>query len=90
MNHREERQFSIHLHLAAEFGADYEGDEDGYAWFERFESVLKPRLVKAVFDALRSEPGWRVVPAPRGVDPTTAVEISVELSRGGSADPDRR
>ena len=82
MIHREERGFSIQLHLAAEFSEDYDGEEDGYAWFERFESVLKPRLVKAVFDALRSDPGWKVISAPRGVDPSVGVEISVERAVG--------
>jgi hypothetical protein len=83
--HREERGFSIHLHLAAEFSEDYEGDEDGYAWFERFETVLKPRVVKAVFEALRSDPGWKVISAPRGMDPSVGVEIAVERAVGSPA-----
>jgi len=75
--HREERQFSIELSVSAEFPAEYEGDEDGFAWFEHFDQGLKPRLVAAVFDALRADPNWRAVAAPRGRDPERAVEISV-------------
>jgi hypothetical protein len=77
MTHREEREFSIHLHLSAEFAADYEGDDDGYAWFDRFEGELKPRLIRALFDALQQAPGWQAVAAPRGRDPELALEIDV-------------
>ncbi len=79
MDHREEREFEIHLHLAACFADDYEGDEDGYAWHELFQRELKPRLVAAVFDALRSHPRFRALAAPRGRDPEQALEIDVEL-----------
>ena len=75
--HREERSFSVELHLVAEFDDDYEGDEDGYAWFSRFEQELGPKLVAAVFDAVRTTPGWAARAAPRGRDRSTAVEIEV-------------
>jgi hypothetical protein len=75
--HREEREFSIVVHVAAEFDDDYTGEQDGFVWHEAFEHGLKPRLVAAVFDALRAEPGWRAVAAPRGRDPERAIEIDV-------------
>jgi hypothetical protein len=75
--HREERSFSIELHLVAEFDDAYEGDDDGYAWFERFERELKPALVRGVFEAVRGAPDWTAVAAPRGRDPGVAVEIEV-------------
>jgi hypothetical protein len=75
--HREEREFSIVLHVAAEFDDDYTGDQDGFVWHEQFEHGLKPRLVAAVFDALRAQPGWRAVAAPRGRDPERAIEIEL-------------
>ena len=75
--HREERQYSIVFHVSAEFGDDYEGDEDGFAWYETFERTLKPRLAAAVFDALRAEPRFRAVAAPRGLDPERALEIDL-------------
>jgi hypothetical protein len=78
--HREEREFSIILHLGASFDESYEGDDDGFVWFEqRFEGELKPRLLRAVFDVLRSDPRFVARAAPRGRDPDHAVEIDVEL-----------
>jgi hypothetical protein len=86
MTHHEERDFTIHLHLGAEFPDDYEGEEDGFAWLERFEGELKPRLLSAVFDALHKAPGWRAVAAPRGRDPELALEIEVKrVIQGDSA-----
>lgn len=90
MRYREERTFTVQLHLTAEFDDGYEGEEDGYAWFERFEGTVKPRLVRAVFDALRSDPGWKVTAAPRGRDPDEFLEIDVERTAGalpGSGTP---
>jgi hypothetical protein len=75
--HREEREFSIVVHVAAEFDDDYSGEQDGFVWHEAFEHGLKPRLVAAVFDALRADPGWRAVAAPRGRDPERAIEIEL-------------
>ena len=37
MPYREERSFSIEVSLVAEFDDAYEGEEDGFAWFERFD-----------------------------------------------------
>ncbi len=52
--HREEREFSIILHLGASFDESYEGDEDGFSWLkERFDGDLKPRLLRAVFNVLQ-------------------------------------
>ena len=75
--HREEREFSIVLHLAADFDESYEGDEDGFAWHEHFEEVLKPRLVSAVLGVLQAEGSYRIVAAPRGRDPERTLEFSV-------------
>lgn len=76
--HREERDFSIVLNVSAEFPDDYTGDDDGFVWHERFERDLKPRLVAAIFDVLRADPGWQAVAAPTGRDPDLAVEIAVK------------
>ena len=82
MTHREERTFTIELHLRADFDEGYEGDEDGFAWHARFEEAVKPALLRAVFAALRSDPGWSVRSAPRGRDPGRVVEIDVERLTG--------
>ena len=78
MPYREERSYRVEIVLSAEFGEDYEGEEDGYAWHERFERVVRPRVVRAVLEALASDPGWRVVPATRGVSASDALEVRVE------------
>ena len=77
MPHKEEREFQITLHLSATFSDDYVGDDDGYAWFERWDHELRPRIVRAVFDAVRSDPRFAAVAAPRGRDPETAVDLEV-------------
>ena len=77
MNHREERQFVIQLNLSAEFGPDYEGDDDGFAWHEEFLAHARPKIIAAVFAALASDRGFRAVAAPRGRDPDSGVDIDV-------------
>jgi hypothetical protein len=82
MHHIEEREFVIQLHLSAEFAEDYEGEDDGYIWHERFDRTVRPRIIAAVIDALRAEPGWQVVPKPRGQDPSDAIDIEVRRVSG--------
>lgn len=84
MKHVEEREFSVHLHLIAEFPEDYSGEQDGYAWHRRFQQRLRPALLRAIAEALHTEPGVEVIPAPRGRNPEDAVEFNV------SFDPSRR
>ena len=79
MPHREEREFSITIHLSATFDDEYAGDDDGFAWHERFDREVRPRLVSAVFEALRSNPRYRAVAAPRGRDPGVGIDIDVAL-----------
>ncbi|MFO0566549.1 MAG: hypothetical protein U0263_12850 [Polyangiaceae bacterium] len=79
MEHREEREFRITIHLSAAFAADYDGDEDGFAWHEHFERELKPELVRAVFSVLRSDPRWAVRAAPRGRNPEETLELEAEF-----------
>jgi hypothetical protein len=79
--HREERDFSIHLHLSASFDDAYEGDDDGFVWFEKaFESDLKPALVRALFDVLRQDPRFQAVSAPRGREPSHGVDFDVAFT----------
>ena len=79
MSHREERTFTVTLHLSAEFADDYAGDDDGFAWHERFQQAVRPALVTAVFDALRAQPKFRSVAAPRGRDPESALDLDVSF-----------
>ncbi len=77
--HREERSYTVEVSLVAEFDDSYEGDEDGYAWYERFESVLKPRLTAAVSEALRADPRFTLLAAPRGKDPERTLELELRF-----------
>jgi hypothetical protein len=79
VSHREERTFTITLHLSADFADDYTGDDDGFAWHERFQQAVRPALVTAVFDALRAQPKFRAVAAPRGRDPESALDLDVSF-----------
>jgi hypothetical protein len=81
MNHREERDFAIHLHLSAEFGPDYEGDDDGFAWYEDFQRRVRPKVVAAIFTALAGDPSFRAVAAPRGRDPESGLDIDVSRAK---------
>jgi hypothetical protein len=77
VTHREEKSFTISLHLSADFADDYAGDDDGFVWHERFQQTLRPALVAAVYDALRRDPRFRAVSAPRGRDPEAALDLDV-------------
>ncbi|MBX3126749.1 MAG: hypothetical protein KF718_08520 [Polyangiaceae bacterium] len=79
MVHTEERQFSLTLHLCAEFDPSYDGEQDGYAWHARFERDVMPQLVRAVFDVLRTQPGYEVIAAPRGRPSGDALDIAVRV-----------
>jgi hypothetical protein len=77
--HREERSFSIELNLVAEFDESYEGEEDGFVWFERFESGLKQELTRAVTEALQKHPRFALLAAPRGKDPDRTLELELRF-----------
>ena len=79
MTHREEKTFSITLHLSADFADDYSGEEDGFAWHERFQGALRPALIAAVYEAIRADPRFHAVAAPRGRDPESALDLDVSF-----------
>ena len=60
-------------------GEEYEGDDDGYAWLEAWRERVRPRLLRAVFDALRSDDAFEALPASRGKNPEDEIEIAVRL-----------
>ncbi len=77
--HREEGGFVVRIELSADFDEDYEGDDDGYAWLEAWHARVRPRLVRAVFDQLRAEPGFAAIPVSRGKGPDEELEIAVRF-----------
>jgi hypothetical protein len=79
VTHREQKTFTITLHLSADFSDDYTGDEDGFVWHERFQQAVRPALIAAVHDALRTQPRFHAVAAPRGRDPESALDLDVSF-----------
>jgi hypothetical protein len=77
--HRERGGYVVRIELSADFDEDYEGDADGYAWLEAWRARVQPRLVRAVFEQLRAEAGFVVVPASRGKSPDEELEIAVHF-----------
>ncbi len=75
--HREEGGFVVRIELAADFAADYEGDDDGYVWLEGWRERVQPRVVRAIYDALRADPRFSAVPFSRGKSPSAEIEIAV-------------
>lgn len=77
--YREDGALTIRIELGAEFDESYEGDDDGYAWLEKFRKDVQPRVVRAVFEALRSDPAFAAVPVSRGRSPDDNVEVEVRF-----------
>lgn len=77
--HREEGALTIRVELSAEFGESYEGDDDGLVWLERFRREVQPKVVRAVFEALRSDASFDVIPVSRGRSPDENVDIEVRF-----------
>ncbi len=75
--HREEACFVVRIDLSAEFGEDYEGDDDGYVWLERWRTHVLPRLAATVMRELRADPSFSAVPVTRGKHPDDELEVAV-------------
>jgi hypothetical protein len=88
--HREEGSFVVRIELSAEFDEDYEGDDDGKAWLEAWRARVQPRLVRAVFEQLRAEPGFTAVPSSRGKSPEDEIEVAVVFDPRARTAPPRR
>ncbi len=87
--HREEGRFVVRVELSAEFGEEYEGDEDGYAWLQAWRERVQPRIARAVFAELRAERGYTAVPASRGRNPEEEIEIAVRFQPAAAAAGER-
>jgi hypothetical protein len=77
--HREAARFVVTIELSAEFGEDYEGDDDGYVWLERWRTHVQSRLAGAVMRELRSDPRFTALPVSRGKNPEDELEIAVRF-----------
>lgn len=75
--YQEEKTFTLRFSLEASFPDDYEGDEDNKAWVREWEALMKPELLKVVFDSLRRHPGWTSHIRNRGVSPSDEIEVAL-------------
>lgn len=69
----------MRIELSAEFGPDYEGDDDGYAWLADWRARIQPRIARAVMAEVRAEPRFSAVPTSRGKSPDEELEIDVRF-----------
>lgn len=81
----ENGEWLVRFTLEAKFPEAYEGDDDGYAWLQRFHEELRPRLVRAVFRELRATPGWEARVQNRGAPEERELEILVTPSSAARA-----
>lgn len=80
MIHREEATWTIRIEAGAEFGEDYDGELDGYAWRERQFRELQEQATAAVLRTLSGLGAWRVRTGNRGLPASDEVLIRVELA----------
>jgi len=85
--HREEGRFVVRIELSAEFGADYEGDDDGYAWLADWRARVQPRIARAIMAELRTDRRFSAVPASRGKSPDEELEVDVRFDTNASSPP---
>jgi len=78
MDYIEERTFVVRVEVRCTFPADYDGEEDGYAWVEEFRP-LAAEIAQAAATAVKRRPGWRVRPGNRGRP--TDEEITLVVDR---------
>lgn len=79
MAYREEAVWNIRVEASAEFGDDYDGELDGFAWRDAQFRELQNRVVGAVLRTLAATPGWRVRTGNRGIASTDEVLVHVDL-----------
>ena len=77
--YEERAEFVLRFSLEARFPESYEGEADGYAWLRRWEEVVKPDVIAAVFAALGRHPGWTARVRQRGISHDREIEIVVEV-----------
>jgi hypothetical protein len=81
MNYTEEREFALRFSVRCAFPDDYEGDADGFAWWEEF-SAISAEIVQAAAQIVARRPGWKVRPANRGRPADEEITLVVERDPG--------
>jgi hypothetical protein len=73
--YQEEKTFTFRFSLEASFPDEYEGDEEQHVWVGEWEALIKPDLIKALFESLRRHRSWHAHVRNRGKAPTDEIEI---------------
>ena len=77
MDHVEEREFTLRFQVRCAFPEEYEGDDDGFAWWQEFPPVAA-EIVRAAAQILAARAGYRVRPGNRGRPAEEEVTLIVE------------
>jgi hypothetical protein len=76
MEHVEEKEFTLRIQIRCVFGESYEGDADGYAWWEEFPPVAAE--IVAAAGRIAAARGFTVRPANRGRPADEEVTLILE------------
>ena len=77
LTHVEQREFTLRIELRCAFPENYDGDDDGFAWWSQVEPATA-EIVRAAVAILARQPGCRVRPANRGRPADEEVTLVVE------------
>lgn len=77
--YHEEKTFTLRFSLEASFPEDYDGEADQQGWVREWDALIKPDVIKTVFESLRQHPAWAAHVRNRGK--SSSDEIEIVLSR---------
>jgi hypothetical protein len=77
MDYVEEREFTLRLQVRCVFPEGYDGEADGYAWWEEFPAIAA-EIVRAAAQVAGARGGYRVRPANRGRPADEEVTLILE------------
>ncbi len=73
--YHEEKTFTVRFSLEVSFSDDYDGEADQQGWVREWEAVMKPDVIKTVFESLRQHPAWAAHVRNRGKSSSDEIEI---------------
>ncbi len=85
----EHKTFTLRFSLEAAFPDDYEGELDNHAWVAEWEQLVKPELIRLVFDSVRRHYAWSAHVRNRGLSPADEIEIVLNRNFAGTAATER-
>jgi len=76
---RVEADFTLRFELQCEFPDDYQGEADGFKWFEEFPGMAA-EILRAAVATVSARPGWKVRPKNRGRSSEDEVTLLLECA----------